>query len=142
MGCDIHMHIEVKVDGVWNYYGGPKVSRNYWLFANMAGVRNYWDIKPICEPKGLPDDATEITKIHYGIWDGDAHSTSWLGPAEVVELRKRLQAAKDIEWPENDLEYGILHAYLPENPISIAEGLDATDSFPAEDLRLVFWFDN
>jgi len=41
MGCDIHWHSEVKVDGVWHHHSNPRISRDYWLFALLAGVRNY-----------------------------------------------------------------------------------------------------
>ena len=142
MGCDIHLHIEVKIEGEWHHFGRPRISRNYWLFAVIAGVSNYEKVTPIAEPKGLPEDVTRITAEYYKIWEGDAHTASWLGPSEINALRERLKARPAEEWPGTDLEYGILNTYIPENPLCVAAGEDADDSFPAEDLRLVFWFDN
>ncbi len=37
MGCDIHLHTEVKIANVWHRYGCPSVDRNYRVFAKMAG---------------------------------------------------------------------------------------------------------
>lgn len=60
MGCDIHLHTEVKINGVWHHMGAPSVPRNYRLFAKMAGVRGIET--PIAEPRGLPGDATLLTR--------------------------------------------------------------------------------
>ena len=38
------------------------VSRDYSLFTNLAGVRNYGDCTIFAEPKGLPDDVSEIVE--------------------------------------------------------------------------------
>lgn len=40
MGCDIHLHSEVMVDGVWHHHAKGQVERNYRLFAKMANVLN------------------------------------------------------------------------------------------------------
>lgn len=64
MGCDIHLHQEVKIGGEWHHYREQSVSRNYALFAKMAGVRNYGlTVTPIDEPRGIPDDATDGTEL-------------------------------------------------------------------------------
>ena len=39
MGCDIHAHFEIKVDGEWLHYSQANINRNYRLFEKMAGVR-------------------------------------------------------------------------------------------------------
>ncbi len=54
MGCDIHCHIEIKVEGTWHHYSAPNVDRSYRLFARMAGVRNTGGVKPIAPNRGLP----------------------------------------------------------------------------------------
>ena len=41
MGCDIHAHLEIKIDGKWLYYSPVNINRNYNVFAKTAGVRNY-----------------------------------------------------------------------------------------------------
>ena len=61
MGCDIHANFEIKVNNKWLYYSNPDIDRNYDLFARMANVRNNRGIKPIDDPRGLPEDITETT---------------------------------------------------------------------------------
>lgn len=77
MGCDIHLHAEKLVDGKWVHIVPPTGvdsfgddfgytprwyrGRNYELFAVLAGVRNYGDITPIAEPRGIPGDISEET---------------------------------------------------------------------------------
>lgn len=38
MGCDIHLHAEVKIKNAWHHYAHPSVPRSYPLFSIMAGV--------------------------------------------------------------------------------------------------------
>jgi len=102
MGCDIHLFTErkrninneekwVNVDN-WKlnpYYdkndeeereyelNSAYGNRNYTLFSLLADVRNYDDNKIISEPKGFPEDASEIVKKHNEYWEGDGHSHSF-----------------------------------------------------------------
>lgn len=77
MGCDIHLHQEVKIGKKWHHYNAPRIGRNYELFAKMIGVRNYGTIEPISTVKMLPDDLSKITKIDLEHWGSDGHSSSW-----------------------------------------------------------------
>lgn len=118
MGCDIHMYVEHKQDGVWKsadiwkpdkyfdskyetvqkdiveyedrFYAG----RNYDLFAILANVRNGYGFAgtdtgdgfiPISEPRGLPDDVSELIKDESEDWGPDGHSHSWLTLKELLE---------------------------------------------------------
>ncbi len=56
MGCDIHAMVEIKKDRWWANAGDPGLWRDYELFAFLADVRNDYDIVPISQPKGVPDD--------------------------------------------------------------------------------------
>ena len=136
MGCDIHLHTEVKIDGVWHHMGAPSVPRSYRLFAKMAGVRGAE--APIAEPRGLPDDATPLTRLDFARWGRGAHTPSWLGAAEIAELQDWLRDSCDQVWPERDLGWGYLFGNswggFFRYPESRPEGL--------EDVRFVFWFDN
>lgn len=75
MGCDIHFKLERRLKNTtenpkknkWNTtdysidaeYG----ERSYWMFAHMANVRSYWDNENFPEPKGLPEDISDRTKL-------------------------------------------------------------------------------
>lgn len=144
MGCDIHCHVEIKVDNRWLHYNHPRVDRSYRLFSKMAGVRNEepgdkWYVEPLSPPKGMPDDASETTLLDYRHWDGDAHSASWLGSKEIVELEKwyeTIQDPKDYHGLEGRFGYLFgnslagFHKYPEDQPEFL------------QDVRLVFWFDN
>lgn len=142
MGCDIHVHTEVKIDGVWHHYSTPSPRRNYDLFALMAGVRGREGITPIASPRGVPEDATALTKWDASLWGEDGHSHSWLSAHEIARVAAYAEAAgwkdqRGDSWWESG-EFGWLLGnnwsgfvkYPDERP----EGL--------EDIRWVFWFDN
>jgi hypothetical protein len=87
MGCDIHLYVEKKnLDGTWRRADSEQDciydSRNYQLFALLAGVRNRYNLEPISQPRGLPEDccpeiATE--REEYG-----GHSSSYLSLSEIL----------------------------------------------------------
>ena len=137
MGCDIHLHIELKHEnGEWHHYGAPDVDRWYALFEKMAGVRGSLD-NAISLPKGLPEDASTITKAEFEYWKDEAHSISWLSSDEIIELENWLSAFYD-------LEQDILHMYLNGQKITSYFKYDYSN-FPVygyTDVRFVFWFDN
>src|SRR5687767_487012 len=144
MGCDIHLHIEIKINDTWHHYSHPHVTRNYGLFAKMAGVRNHGlGIIPIAMPKGLPDDITELTKYCF---DRDnrsyyPHDISWLGPAEIAELEDWLNETYPGDFG-HDLEHSLLHCYLFGNSFAGFHKYPEEREPNLTDLRFVFWFDN
>jgi len=148
MGCDIHAHTEIKVDGEWLYFADNFITRNYTVFAKMAGVRNYDDIEPISEPRGLPDDISKMTRLHRDRWGVDGHSDSWLSFDEICELIDWL----NVEMPEPRNRYydwdskweSVLLGetfYLFGNTLYYWKVY--REDYPdfIEDIRLVFWFD-
>lgn len=140
MGCDIHLHVEVKIEGRWEHLNAPSVPRHYRLFAHMAGVRNYIDhdpITPIAEPRGLPSDTTAITQFDYKRWEGDAHSASHLNAVEILDLKKRM-SEEFSRWDEANA----LGCYLFDNDLSGFVEYPEDNPVGLEDVRLVFWFDN
>ena len=143
MGCDIHMHIELKVRGSeeWYHYAAPSVRSNYLFFAILGPCGRRKEIQPIAPARGLPSDASLITRLCYEDEQDDAHGVSWLGADEIDEIRTRYQAAVESEGMvydhlKNDLEHGVFHTYLLGNALTTLEGT------PFSDVRLVFWFDN
>lgn len=108
MGCDIHMHVEYRLDkkDQWrcgdyfklnyshratpdytfvDFFGG----RNYSRFAVLANVRNYADTKYIDDPRGLPDDVSDIIKEEYESWGFDAHSCSYITLKELIDFHEQ-----------------------------------------------------
>jgi hypothetical protein len=138
MGCDIHLHTEIKINGTWHHYTEPRVPRCYELFGLMAGVRG--DNDPIVAPKGFPDDSSEVSRLMFERDGPDAHTPSWIDAVEIKKLYKEIE-----KLPVKIYKYGInweIFGYCTGN------GWDAWVDYPnerakwIEDIRWVFWFDN
>jgi hypothetical protein len=86
MGCDIHMHIEVKYKGEWHHLGHPSVTRHYAFFAHFGPCGRAEDIEPIAPSRGVPDDMSVVTRIDWERCDGWCHSASWIGKDEITYL--------------------------------------------------------
>lgn len=143
MGCDIHLHIELKIGGQWQHYAAPQINRWYDLFGVMADVRGCGPA--IIAPKGLPEDLSVITAMSYKSWGSDAHTPSWFNLEEIKLLSKWLKKREEEvkpQWPGYGLEHAILNCYLFGCSFS---GLkEYPEDYPKEieDVRFVFWFDN
>jgi hypothetical protein len=143
MGCDIHAHVELKLaDGRWHHWTAPHIDRNYNLFTKMAGVRAFGDeIVPIDQPRGLPCNVSETTRLMRENYGSDGHSDSWLSLDELKVLEawwndhtKPYQAERFVHG--RVFELAIMGNYLAGNGV--------TDELPkgVQDVRIVFWFDN
>lgn len=86
MGCDIHIVAERRVNGVWETIpkGRLDFDRNYGAFGFLADVRNYSQVQPISQPRGLPPDISFDVETYY-YWRAD-HSFSWLSVKELTEF--------------------------------------------------------
>lgn len=148
MGCDIHLHTEVKIGDVWYTYSSPFPQRSYALFGKMAGVRG--SETPVSPPKGLPKDMGVVTALSAKEWGADGHSHSWLNAEEIAAVH---------DWQEERM-----NAWRKENPKSdytypekewgycFGSGWDAFHKYKGlyghsipkkvQDIRWVFWFDN
>lgn len=143
MGCDIHLHTEIKVGGRWLHYGAPEIGRHYGLFTRMANVRSHHsDIKPISYPRGLPDDISETTQWEADRWGVDGRSHSYLRSDELPGLR---QWAKDYGLKGKhgsgcwfDDTFGFLCGNTFDGFVTHPENSPPD----LEDVRFVFWFDN
>lgn len=140
MGADIHGVVQTrwKGDSAWRNEVEIDDDRSYLRFSILAGVRNYNDITPISEPRGLPEDSgvvDECVNMYYGvrqsIWLGD-HSHSWLTPAEILEWDGWGQQYDD-EGTYGDYCRGFLHFIAWVN--SRYSGLN-------REIRLIFGFDS
>lgn len=85
MGTDIHGYVQRRYEGErYENVAGIEDSRNYTVFAMLAGVRNRYGLAPIAEPRGLPSDLGKKD------WESDnseddfgEHSFSWLTLPEI-----------------------------------------------------------
>lgn len=141
MGCDIHLHTEIKIDRQWHHYSKPMIQRNYRLFGLMAGVRDSF-IEPVCYPKGLPDKLTFTTWFCNDVRTGDAHSHSWFNAEELEIFYDRLI---EVFEDERRVDMHFIHkqaGYLFGN--DWGAWLQYPHSYPKaiEDIRWIFWFDN
>lgn len=149
MGCDIHFHSEVKRNGKWEHHSEAKIERNYALFAKMANVRNWASarpIVPISQPKGLPEDATELTKLHSEKYGIDGHSHSWLNAMEISGLHKWiLDKANPSQWFGDSpwqWEHENLPCFMGNHLNGFIDYPDDWADYGVEDVRYVFFFDN
>ena len=127
MGTDIHAYLEVQIDGRWVCHSQPRIKRDCEVFGHIAGVRGG---TPIVEPRGLPVDISEITRIEYEHEEEDAHTAGWLSKTEMQQIADLAP----------DLSGLNLFGYVTGNPPWGVPG----DGYPEpyQDARLVFWFDN
>jgi len=146
MGCDIHGFIEVKHKGKWECYDKiPLRTRNYDLFSLIAGIRG--NEKPISEPKGIPEDVSEIVKAEFKSWEEDAHTPTWLSSKESNEVYKKFDKIVKRDLKNQGKEEK--DAWLVYGIDSFVYQLDTYGSYflkenlvKYEDVRIVIWFDN
>lgn len=61
-----------EICGATGFFAITARQRNYEVFAKLAGVRG-----PGPDPRGIPDDASDLTKLALDSWGRDGHSHSW-----------------------------------------------------------------
>ena len=161
MGCDIHVYLEkytpINGENKWvnvdhwqlNPHFGMDDSereydhvpfywgRNYDLFSILAEVRGSMD--PITNPRGLPEDVTEIIRKEYERGD-IVHTPSYY---TLKELKDYLyNNSENEEIVEN------LTAFVDRMDIRFKEEFWITDgdqkryTIKENGFRVVFWFDN
>ena len=137
MGCDIHFHTEIKIRGEWFHHSSSRPERNYNVFAKIGGVRNHYDILPLSHCRGIPEDATFLTKHECKVDGSDGHSHSFLNLDEIVEFHDWLGSTEGWEYAHRSIPY------------VFGNHLDGLKKYPAdwehteiEDGRYIFWFDN
>ena len=154
MGCDIHCNLEYRRNdkSAWydidlykkNIYFGKddepeywRVSlyneRSYFLFGLLAGVRNY-EVEPISQPRGIPDDVSESIKECYNKWGNDAHTPSWYTLYELKKAQNTLD-----EQVLQELIDAIELRYIQSENYGYKKTLTEDEE---KRIRLVFWFDN
>ncbi|MBE3039714.1 MAG: hypothetical protein IMZ62_13005 [Chloroflexi bacterium] len=147
MGCDIHLHIEVKVKGKWEHYSMSRPDRNYELFAKLANVRNNDGIEPISKPRGLPDGISVLTALDAAHWGSDGHNYSYITAEEIAQLED--WANQDRQWKGNNgagwwMEdyFGFFFGNTFAGWYKYPRDNEQLRELGVEDVRFVFWFDN
>lgn len=137
MGCDIHAHIEILVDGKWEHYAALSLPRNYALFTKLAGVRDVKGITPIAPPRGLPTDITFVTKLDLLRCGTCYHTPSWITAEEAEEVEMWCLARNPATPQHPPYPWG----YLFDNSMLVK--LKLPDNQPQHTAtRVVFWFDH
>jgi len=156
MGCDIHFVIEqrLKVRGEYKWVGVQmdrncnfeKASsflqqersplsnlyklgnRNYRFFGKLANVRT--DDADGEDPRGVPDDASDLAVSLVDAWGDDGHNHSWHTLEEFV--RKYLLCST----PDKIVDM-VKHRLSGKDPVREFFYIDNWNTF-----RVIFWFDN
>jgi hypothetical protein len=189
MGCDIHSYCEVEIIGQDNVgrwfcigrvfmdedgsdWGSPVTyhpidERNYDLFGILANVRNgTWGdaLKPISEPRGIPDNVSAFVRKQFDSWSSDGHSHSYVSLEEIenydweakihkvgcVSEEQKADFERTSTPPTCYSAYGSNGVYVEwDEPISSVCPYFMKNTLPVlrelskhGKVRLVFWFDN
>lgn len=128
-------YLRMEEDGVpymgqSGYRSSPAFdNRNYARFAALAGVRGEGP-----DPKGFPDDASDLARMEAEKYGADGHSHSWCTLKEALEICLRTESDAGVVFLcEKDVR--------KKNPIDYFFGIDMWDE-PIDDYRVLFYFDN
>lgn len=77
----------------------PYKGRDYKLFGILAGVRTDPE-NIIAEPRGLPDDVSDVTKNQYN--EDWCHTPSWLTLKELFKYKQKFDQKRTIWIKESD----------------------------------------
>ena len=131
MGCNIHGVVEIRRKE-WEHLCDMPWRRDYFFYAQVAGVRNDYDVKPIAEPRGIPNDACYDTHVTYKQFmkDTGGHSASYLDAKETQSVSRGIyRTSGDVSLTP------IWRAWLEFiHVLGVCYGFD--------NVRMVFWFDN
>ena len=89
MGCDIHVFVEQKIDNKWFSIHIEDTKdefsdRDYFLFAKLADVRNYYETIPLLTSnRGVPEDCNLTYKNYIQDWGVDLHSHTYYYLSEL-----------------------------------------------------------
>lgn len=164
MGCDIHLFVERKENGNWVsadewekvdskrdyedglYYDVPwgkefYHNRSYTLFSLLADVRNYWQLEPISDPKGIPNNLSPRVKAMFKYYESDGHTHSWYTLKELLDFNwnQKIKKTDEIDKKEYTIDYQEILSQTGFD--KTLEKLKKLDDNP-ENVRIVFFFDN
>lgn len=139
MACDICTHIELKLNSRWLHWNEVTIVRDYPLFAKLAGVHDS-SIAPVALPRGLPQDASELSRLCFDRPGRGAHTASWLLAAEAGRVQQWFDGRLAQRAASSPLWGTVLG-----NPIDAQlKWKDIGEAYVAlgiQDVRVVFWFE-
>jgi hypothetical protein len=146
MGADIHIYAEYKAgDSPWTphpshvrdefgYIESIGGDRNYGVFAALAGVRGYGP-----EPKGWPNDVSDIVLEAINRWKNDAHSRSYYSFKEFRKIVKNQGYPSYSEYMQKII---ISHKKHLNNDLKVDRIILGQNINIKVEVRLLFFFDN
>lgn len=155
MGCDIQSFVEVRNNGEWKEVDTDWYKwRDYSVFAFLADVRNYSHIKPISDPRGLPEDVSNSVLREYEDARGWVHTPTYLTLSELLAHdydqvfwdRRVTKQIGERAWTgaglaeEGEGSHLSVREFLGEFFFKEVERLKEYGDL--ENVRVVFWFDN
>lgn len=139
MGCDIHMYMETKVNGLWKSNGVRlDVQRNYRLFS-LLGLegRNTYDIEPLQKsPYKLPLDVSSAVLDAWLEYEPDGHSPGWL----TCEMLDGVDLDEIIV--EGVYDFPVGQKFIETRRSLLDRIPDFDIIYSKRDVRFVFFFDN
>lgn len=162
MGCDIHIYLESKKkingeerwvnvdhwqinpyfnnensdwDGEREFEHVPVYfGRNYELFGILAGVRDN-SMTPIDDPRGIPNDISDVTRKEHEQWKQDAHSATYFTLDELLDFyQKKKKHQETLDYFLNGIKERFYREFFL---VSEERNKDFEKKF-----RVIFWFDN
>ncbi|WP_153041721.1 MULTISPECIES: hypothetical protein [unclassified Pseudovibrio] len=147
MGIDIISWAERKTSSGYEPIDGDELFedhapfgwKSYRIFSFLAGVPNYSEIKPISEPRGLPDDVSNEIRENYNEWLPDGREPSWISIRELNEFEYD-QQIEDRRDGRNTVPigHGLLTTYRKYLDPAFFPELRILNECNAD--RIVFWF--
>lgn len=170
MGCDIHLYVEHREAGEWravepvgqpDYWGRQwQVSRDYAAFGLLSGVRNYCEVTPIAEPRGIPEDIswTILRETLLGVLSNEAYAIREGLGEDTDGFCTLTQAKRWGDWFNGTREWIVhpdyhSHSWLTLSELHTVDWAEEAPEFAKlvarlaelgapDDVRIVFWFDN
>ena len=169
MGADIQSFAEVKTHGRWIKVEEPLFSegkttepfepRNYAVFSFLADVRNYSDVECIKSLQGLPVDSDWLNTLSAYGFDLSSMSEKVIPESQRISHKEEIEMSADYhshswltlqELIDFDYDQNIFNKST--NSQSTYRDLFGNNFFKdiqvlkelgnAENVRVIFWFDN
>lgn len=143
MSASIYFHSEIKINGQWHHHSVHNIYSDLALFELLGYECDAYGIKPICDFKGFPKDASFMTKFYYD--RRECEDVSWLSSKEIEKMYEFIESEQDKmpsgrhgyffkRWPSYffDLLFGSSWGSFLKYPDDYEKEI--------EDIRFVYWF--